>query len=179
MSVEQTTMSQEHIQTDWALAVYGIPTEQTQIRRRVCRLLRRHGFWSIDIGGSVYTGPIVPELDGKLHKLLQELASKFRLTEALNIHWIIGDFDAATTTMFRDQVLQGIREDQAMIEENLDELQRALAGQATITDNKGKVRDLLTTGASRLDAAEKLLADMEAVIERYNKAQGLGDSAKK
>lgn len=116
-------------------------------------------------------------LDADLVRVIEELRQKAGGEQF--VHVITGDYTSETASYFLNQVGKAVFEDVDLIEENIGELEQALAGVVVIRDRKGKPRNLVTTGRGRLINAENLLQSLDTVVARYGAGEGTGKLAEK
>ena len=166
MSSEEET---EHLPKGWTEVAYDIPVTHNGARDRIREILGAHGL--MFSSQSVYRGPKNPAMDAALQKELDYLRSRgvsfiFRL--------LTPAFNEQDSVWLADEMARKTLEDMDTVEAGMENLERALAGEVTITRSvrkRGKLVqvpvDLLSTGDSRIRDAKKLLDAMDAVTERF------------
>jgi CRISPR/Cas system-associated endoribonuclease Cas2 len=159
----------EHLPHGWVEASYDIPVTQNSVRDRIRDILGAHGL--MFSSQSVYRGPLNPSMDAELQKELDYLRSTgvsfiFRL--------LTPSFNESDSVWLADEIARKTLEDMDVVEDGMETLEKAMAGQVTITrpvKKRGKIEqvpvDLLSTGDSRIRDAKKLLDAMDAVTERF------------
>lgn len=164
------SISEEHLPTGFTQIIYGIPVGANSLRDRIREIVKAHGLWSIDIGGSVYLGMKNPKMDDELNQVLAKLEEevKAKMIKGFSFRVFAGDFDQATAAFFKDRIVANVLGEMDLVEGSIDQLEKALAGEVQIVDEKtGKDRNLATLGESRIRDAKKLLEGMDAVTERF------------
>lgn len=151
---------------DWVVIAYGIPGQSTNIRDKLRKALKRHGLWSIDLGGSVYAGPRTQALDERLVTIIRDLQKKHGIAQLVRV--LPGGATSEQAKSMRDAVVESIMADMELIRLSMEELEKAMVGEIVLVNEKdGKERNLLTTGYGRINSAENLMAGMEAAILRF------------
>ncbi len=162
----RTGLQETHLPTNWVLVVYGIPSRSDSLRDRLRKILKRHGLYSIDIGGSVYMGVRKVDLDTRVNEIIEKLKRDTGMAEL--VHFIVGDYDEVTAAFFKDRITENVQADVRLVEESIVELEKALAGEIVLKDPKTeKERDLMSLGESRIRNAKLLLESAEAVVARF------------
>lgn len=156
---------------NWYLAVYGIPQGESGLRRRLCRVLKTHGLQSIDRGGSVYMGPVNAKMDVHVRNVVDKLRAKTGMSDLVTL--FEGDYDQATAAVFLSKVVGRAMEEMGMEEAKIAELQRALAGEVKIVNEKGKEQNIVTTGYGRIDSAKKAIEEVDSLIIRFQGSASL------
>jgi len=173
---------------NWVLVVYGIPQAESQLRGELRKILRQHGLWKVDLGGSVYAGVSTPELDKKVGETVELLKKKVgpqRLAKMRQdgmsdlVTFYPGTYEATIAQKFRDGLMENLMGDIQQAEDSIEELEGALVGKVKILGPKDKPRDLLSTGSGRINSAYKLLEGAENLILRFGAAPGLEKDAEK
>jgi virulence-associated protein VapD len=168
-------ISPEVIEPGWVLVVYGIRREHQNIRERIRTLLRRHGFVSCDLGGSVYLGVRSQELDERLNKLYRALVQSTGQRDL--VHFITGEYDVTTALKFTSLVDESIVRDMQMVKKSINELEEALAGNIVLKDSYGNQRNLVSVGESRIRNALLILENLDTAVQRLSEGRGLQSHA--
>jgi hypothetical protein len=161
------------LQEGWILVIYGIPStpELDWHRERLRSICRMYGLASIDRGGSVYLGPEKPEFDARMSDALRELESVAGGQRL--VHFVRGRYSIEQALAFKDATVRSVLQEIDLIEKNMDQVEKALAGEIEIKNRDGEVlEDLTAWSRRRIYSAKNILDDCERVAIRLDAKYG-------
>ena len=155
-----------HLPSSWIIVDYQIPETHRNLRNRIFDVCISGG---LSGRGSYYCGPSNTALDQEIVDTISKV--KAQLGEGDWIDYIQPTCNDHDAEVLRDKAVGGAFDEMKRVEENIEQLERILAGDEKVygKNDKGETieRKVESFGPARIRDAKSSLEYMDSVLQRF------------